>query len=308
MGLKNVQVEEAQTSVEFLSEEEETETTSTAETEENFSKTNSSDIEHMRLLDQMIAFYSLLLNVLGIKVTLHWDWKKQPKFWSACFFLSYYFTSVVYTACMHCINGNPIRVLEPLTITGVGLSMAQKYRAFIKHWTVLIALIYNLRFICRRTAGLSSRANILIDEFRTTLKYVKAFALAMAFALGSFLILPVKVFIVEGELLSLIPMEIVFCDKSTKIGFAAANFMQAIMATYAVFCVANYAISFIIIICSYNLQVNLLEEDLKDLDEMWSGKMEVSLAYRRAFLINICKKRQDMNWYDFNIMCARLDS
>lgn len=99
--------------------------------------------------------------------------------------------------------------------------------------------------------------------------------------------------------MSLIPMEILFCDQSTWSGYLVANSIQAVTAFTASICTVIYGLTFITIVGSYGLGAELLAEDFEDLDKMWTGEIEASVAYRHAFLRNICQKRQDMNRFVF---------
>lgn len=108
---------------------------------------------------------------------------------------------------------------------------------------------------------------------------------------------PVKAYLFDKEFVALIPMEIPFCDQSTLSGFLIANVMQGCYGFWACICTVIYGTCFITVIGSYTMGAELLAEDFRDLDEMWTGKIQVSVAYRHAFLRNICRKRQDMNWY-----------
>lgn len=97
----------------------------------------------------------------------------------------------------------------------------------------------------------------------------------------------------------LVPMEILFCDQSQLSGFIATNIVQAIIGFYAATAIIIYGVIFIVSIRGYDFHVNLLAEDFQDLDNMWNGIINVSVAYRHDYLRNICEKRQDMNKYDF---------
>lgn len=174
--------------------------------------------------------------------------------------------------------------------------------SFIVYWKVMMALIYNIRSVCRRTAESSSRANILKTELRKTLKLMKIFAFGFLSTVSLYVMIPAKTFIVDNEWMALIPMEILFCDQSTLVGFLVANVVQAELGLHGTIASISYELIFIIIISNYSIFVNLLAEDFKDLDKMWTDEIKVTVAYRHAFLLNICKKRQDMNRYDFTII------
>lgn len=109
------------------------------------------------------------------------------------------------------------------------------------------------------------------------------------------LVIPIKTFVVDHELIPVIPVDIVFCDVTKISGFIATSLVQGFMAFYAAVATIMFGATFILCIANYNIQVDLLAEDFKDLDKMWNGTIVVSVAYRHEYLKNICRKRQDMN-------------
>lgn len=91
------------------------------------------------------------------------------------------------------------------------------------------------------------------------------------------------------------PIEVWFCDQSTTHGFIFATCVQMLIAQQLVMFSLEYTGSFITHIFGYDTQVNLLAEDFKNLDKMWTDEKNASgVATKHAFLLNICKKRQDM--------------
>lgn len=94
------------------------------------------------------------------------------------------------------------------------------------------------------------------------------------------------------------PLEILFVDQSTMSGLLISWAIHGIMGIYSDFGTILYGLLFINLIMNYKMGVELLAEDFKNLDKMWTGEVEATIAYRHAFLRNICIKRQDMNLYD----------
>lgn len=160
------------------------------------------------------------------------------------------------------------------------------------------------------------RADMLYDGLCSTEKVLKVFFVGLIASLCGYGSVPVLLFVFKGQFISLIPIEIIFIDqvreillfyyiscdsikiyfKSTKIGFLAANVLMVLLGIYALMSSCMYGSGFIIIVCNYSFLVNLIEQDLKDLDAMWSdvNKNQTTLQYRHAFLRNICTKVQDL--------------
>lgn len=112
---------------------------------------------------------------------------------------------------------------------------------------------------------------------------------------------PIKFFFIDNVKIPLMPIQILFCDQSTLSGFLAANSLMGIMGIISGIATIMYGSGFLICICNYVYQVDLIGQDVKDLDEMWDGSSTTSVAYRHAFLCNVCRKLEDMKRYDFDI-------
>lgn len=133
------------------------------------------------------------------------------------------------------------------------------------------------------------------------LSFLKLFILGVVLCVGFFLACPLKGFIVDKELISLLPIEIVFVDQSNSSGFIVANCIMIVLGSVAALGLVVYDAVFIFAIFVYGFKVDLMEQDLKDLDEMWADKIIVPLAYKHAYLRNIAKKRQDLNRYEHDL-------
>lgn len=76
---------------------------------------------------------------------------------------------------------------------------------------------------------------------------------------------------------------------------------MSVMGMYAASGTIFYGALFIYCILMYALKVDLIGNDFKDLDEMWADEASVPLHFKHAYLKNICKKRQDLKKYVFDI-------
>lgn len=160
---------------------------------------------------------------------------------------------------------------------------------FIRHWDQLVSLCFHFRKLCRQTAEGSTRANILLTSFGTTFTFMKYFTVACFLSVGFFLVYPIKAYIYDKELVTLMPIQIILCDETTKLGYTLTNMWLATMGFLCGVASIHSDVSFIFFILNYNLGVYLIAEDLKDLQK------PMPTAQRDLFLRNICKKRLDMN-------------
>lgn len=112
-----------------VQEEEDTRSTGSIEKEteeqldneiDNLSETDREDTEHMKALNKIIRYKNIIGYLFGMEMVFGFDCK-QPKFLFACFvlFLSWVFVS--YTVYIHY---GTVRVLEPLCLYGLAISVS----------------------------------------------------------------------------------------------------------------------------------------------------------------------------------------
>lgn len=108
---------------------------------------------------------------------------------------------------------------------------------------------------------------------------------------------PIKSFVVNRELVSLLPIEIMFTDQSKLSGFLIANAFMLIMGIYSALASLYIDLHFVAAIFNYSMQVDLIEVDINELDEFWRDTTTTTVLERRMFLRNICRKCQDKDKY-----------
>lgn len=194
----------------------------------------------------------------------------------------------------HCIIGRFYDTITQLKISNTSsLQGTQKLLGYLRCRDQFVTVFFNIRKICRQNLS-GSRVDILKSHLVGTLKFLKLYAVGVTSCLGLFVACPIKALVVDKELMSLLPIEIIFVDQSTYLGFAVGNCAMAVMGIYAALGTILYGAAFIFCVLMYALKVDLIGQDLKDLDEMFADKSTVPLAFRHAYLKNICKKRQDI--------------
>lgn len=86
-------------------------------------------------------------------------------------------------------------------------------------------------------------------------------------------------------------------------GFLLAQAFMSFLGVYACLSTIMFGSGFLICVCNYSFQVELIAQDFAELDELWSRTKATSVKYRYAFLCNICMKLQDMKRYvNFNFI------
>lgn len=120
---------------------------------------------------------------------------------------------------------------------------------------------------------------------------------------------PLKSYVIDGELVSFEPFEIMFIDQSTMSGYVVANSIMVLAGISSVLGTGYMTLNFVALIMNYGIRVDILKANFNELDEMWSENksMASSVAYRHLFLRNICRKTIDMRLYAVCIIAVDKD-
>lgn len=138
-------------------------------------------------------------------------------------------------------------------------------------------------------------AEVLLRDLRKAWQLLLYLSVGVWLCVALFAFIPVVVYLTKHEVLPLLPMDVIFCDMTKTTNFIIANIVHMIMGSYSA--VGSIFHSSVMIFCfaTYILQGDLFECDLQELNGVWNGENKIPTACKHAFLINICKKRQDMN-------------
>lgn len=173
-----------------------------------------------------------------------------------------------------------------------------KTDCYEKYHKNIAALFNEIRKICQQSSG--TRGQIIHMRLSANYSFYKFLCLLTAFAGIAYVYHPLKSFIIDGELVSLLPLEFIFIDQSTTMGFIVANISMAGMASFAITGIAYIALNFFIIIMSFAPLVDVIQIDFDELDELWCKPSTSDCSHRRRFLQNICQKCIDMRGYECN--------
>lgn len=282
----------------------------------NIFETAKGDAEVVAMFKEMMKFIFLPANItMGVKVTYNWKPHHNFMTWFSLGNLTFAWMCLLYTQYHHTMNGDITRNLEVFATYGVASSVcyfvllqrsegnltflftflkcAFKSTNYIKHFKKVLALLEFMQKMCRLNS-FGRRADILKNELQKCYRSLKMFTVCVLVNACLFLSVPFISYSVNKELISLAPIEILFIDQSTLSGYFTANLILSLdgilAASGTIFCATLY----ILLISNFTVQVELIEDDFKCLDEMWADKKR-SLAYKRAFIQNICMRCQDMN-------------
>lgn len=128
----------------------------------------------------------------------------------------------------------------------------------------------------------------------TNFNFYKFVASMGIFITVLYMFYPVKSFIMDGKMVQFIPMEFMFVDQSTLIGFLVTSGIMATLGVYAISGTEYMALSFVAVVLNYGPRVDIMEADFKELDKLWGATSTSTIFYKHAFLTNICRKYDDM--------------
>lgn len=137
------------------------------------------------------------------------------------------------------------------------------------------------------------KAQVLKTHIDETFIKVKIFLLIQTLALLIFVCYPIYGFIVNNELIPLMPMQFPFIDQTTKTGFLLSTLIMIKMGVWAYAGSVGFDLFLARIIYNYSALVKLLRQDLVEYTEMCNNTSEYSVHYRNAFFRNFLIKCQD---------------
>lgn len=103
------------------------------------SKSNVNDVkaeetERMKIYKKCMQIFHVLGFLLGIRVSHHWQPQKYFLFYLTCFFLFFTGFSISYTVHIHVGNREYVRILEPLAIFGIFISVMRNLKISQANW------------------------------------------------------------------------------------------------------------------------------------------------------------------------------
>lgn len=181
------------------------------------------------------------------------------------------------------------------------LKCFQKWYSHLKHWKKIFSLLFSPRKLCLQNI-IGTRADTINQGLCKTSSVLKWFTVGVMLSLCFYVSIPVKFFFFNEMWIPLIPMEFMFVDQSTLSGYITASVIQGVLGIFAGLATIMYGSGFLISVCNYNFHVHLIAQDFQDLDGMWNGSSQTTVAVRHAYLSNICWKLQDMERYNKNVL------
>lgn len=168
-----------------------------------------------------------------------------------------------------------------------------KSATFLKCFKKGLALLKFMLNICRQNPT-GRRADILKSHLRNLHSKLKVFSLCLLGNLGLFVSVPVATYLLNRDLITLIPAIIPSVDQTTLHGYLTGNCLMSVNGLLAVNGTALLAELYILLIYNFTMQIELIGDDITNLDKMWVDKQK-SLYERRILLRDIFVRCQDMD-------------
>lgn len=162
----------------------------------------------------------------------------------------------------------------------------------------MVALFKSTLKICQESTGpRGDRVRRRVESNFMLLKFIASLSI---FIVITYIFYPVKSFLIDGLLVPFVPLEMMFVDQSTILGYCIASCIMATAGIYAILGTEYLGQVFVFLIINYSPRVDILEVDIDELNELWSDTSTSTLAYRHLFLRNICRKCIDIREYELN--------
>ncbi|XP_037037299.1 uncharacterized protein LOC119075000 [Bradysia coprophila] len=252
------------------------------------------DMENYLIFERDLRIFRFFGDILG--VDMEFDWKPGFLFCVSLFLIFVIVSQLTYTQYLHVVNKNYYRLLETLACYGITISMVLKIVTFLKSFRAARALINSTMRVCKANKG-GGRAAKVRDRLLYNSRFYMWTTIVVMASITIFLAYPTKAFFVDHEFVPLLPIEYMFVDLSTLSGFITANLISSLLGVFANVATVYSILMIVSIILNYSIFVDMFEEDVKSLDEMWSSALDTSVTYRHSFLRNMCRKQQDMDAY-----------
>nr|QGW45388.1 odorant receptor 15 [Bradysia odoriphaga] len=252
------------------------------------------DMENYLIFEQDLKFFRYFGNILGVDMEFYW--KPGFLFCVSLLLLFVIVSQLTYTQYVHIKNHNYYRILETLACYGITISMVLKIVTFLKSFHAIRALLNSTIKVCKANDS-GCRAAKIRDRLLYNSRFYMWTTIVVMASITIFLAYPTKAFLVDHELVSLLPIEYIFVDSSTLSGFITANLISSLLGAFANVGTVYAILMIVSLILNYSVFVDMFEEDVKYLDEMWSRESNTTVTYRHSFLRNMCRKQQDINAY-----------
>lgn len=86
----------------------------------------SKTTEHIIMYRQTINYFNFFGQFVGIHYSYDYDPRKLIAFWFAMSLFPFVYGSIIYTQCLHYVNGDYIRILELCAVYGMAISVLYK--------------------------------------------------------------------------------------------------------------------------------------------------------------------------------------
>ncbi|XP_037026304.1 odorant receptor 67d-like isoform X2 [Bradysia coprophila] len=262
----------------------------------NLFDAEKNDSEVVGQYKKILKFIFLPTILMGVRLNYGWQPQRHLMMWFTMFNLAFAWCCFLYTQYVHISSENDkMKVFKVFALYGLGISCIVKGLNYLMRFKKVQALLEFMLNICRQNST-DKRADILKSQLRKLYSKLKVFAICVLGNLALFVSVPVVSYLLNQDLITLIPAIIPFVDQTTLHGYLTANCIMSVngllTACGTTFCACLY----ILLIFNFTMQIELIGDDIRNLDRMWADKKQ-SLGSKRAFLRDIFIRCQDSDNY-----------
>ncbi|XP_037040286.1 odorant receptor 67d-like [Bradysia coprophila] len=245
------------------------------------------------IFSRSLQFLELFGIVIGVRISF--DWKNNTRFKFTKFITAFCWSQFFYTKIVYVHQGSAMKTFEVFAVYGIAISAVLKIWCFEKYHKNIRALFVSSLKICQQNTG--SRADRLNHRSNSNFTFLKFIASVAVFIAILYMFYPVKSFLIDGELVPFVPIEIMLVDQSVLWGYIVVSCIMITLGVYAILGTEYMGLAFVFLIINYSPRVDLLEIDIEELNDLWSDTSTSTLAHRHLFLRNICRKCIDIREY-----------
>nr|QGW45437.1 odorant receptor 64 [Bradysia odoriphaga] len=252
-------------------------------------KPKSNHYEVFNKINKINLLYGI---VVGLSVENNWKYNNGTR-WTK-FMLIFGTGITVYSHFL--VIAEPTKLIEVFSLFGIIIPAFAKFNVFVRTYPNAMAFIAFLRNVFKTiTEGPS--ALVLQTHVEATFTIVKLCIFVQTLALFVFVWYPIYSYIVNNELVPIMPMQFPFVDQTTTGGFIVATLMMLKMGVWAYFGSVGFDLFLASLIDNYCALVKLLQQDLSDYIRMTRKGSGYSEQYKKAFFRNFLLKCQDKDRY-----------
>lgn len=90
----------------------------------NLPEKEAEEVKPSEIFEEILDYVRFLLPLLGMRLSFHWEPRKYAMFFFMWFLLFAILFTICYTIHIHCVNENYVRIIAPVALSGMSISVS----------------------------------------------------------------------------------------------------------------------------------------------------------------------------------------